>query len=242
MAQLCAQTAAHNFGQHSDYHQQNGEHNNTGGHLRHHHFQTDAGEKYGRNQRIGQSFKAGSNVGSALGIGNNQAGNESTGNIGNTEEFLCTVGNQQAEHKGQNDETAHILVIVVLQLAEEQEGQQEAISEEQNTEDNQEQNEQSEIIDNSQEDTYQTSEAETEDNQEAAVNANSQEMTEESGQETETVLEPDPVAENSWRYSNGSLISLPSTYTDYPYAWEKVDGKFVNSNGEVIPGAVKKRH
>lgn len=124
---------------------------------------------------------------------------------------------------------------------EEQEGQQEAISEEQNTEDNQEQNEESEIIDNSQEDTYQTSEAETEDNQEAAVNENSQEMTEEeSGQETETVLEADPAAENSWRYSNGNLISLPSTYTDYPYAWEKVDGKFVNSNGEVIPGAVKK--
>lgn len=105
----------------------------------------------------------------------------------------------------------------------------------------QEEAEQSGADENAQEQSDQTSEAETEDNQEAAVNANSQEMTEEeSGQETETVLEPDPVAENSWRYSNGSLISLPSTYTDYPYAWEKVDGKFVNSNGEVIPGAVKK--
>ena len=95
---------------------------------------------------------------------------------------------------------------------------------------------------NSQEQSNQTSEAETEDNQEAAVNENSQEVTdeEESGQETETVLEADPAAENSWRYSNGSLIPQPSTYADYPYAWEKVDGKFVNSNGEVIPGAVKK--
>lgn len=106
----------------------------------------------------------------------------------------------------------------------------------------QEEAEQSGADENLQEQSDQTSEAETEDDQEAAVNENSQEMTdeEESGKETETVLEADPAAENSWRYSNGSLISLPSTYTDYPYAWEKVDGKFVNSNGEVIPGAVKK--
>lgn len=33
---------------------------------------------------------------------------------------------------------------------------------------------------------------------------------------------------------------MPSTYADDPNAWEKVDGQFVNSNGEVIPGAVMK--
>ena len=53
-------------------------------------------------------------------------------------------------------------------------------------------------------------------------------------------LDPDPAAENSWRYSDGQPVSMPSTYTDDPNAWEKVDGQFVNSNGEVIPGAVMK--
>ena len=53
-------------------------------------------------------------------------------------------------------------------------------------------------------------------------------------------LDPDPSAENSWRYSDGQPVSMPSTYADDPNAWEKVDGQFVNSNGEVIPGAVMK--
>ena len=53
-------------------------------------------------------------------------------------------------------------------------------------------------------------------------------------------LDPDPAAENSWRYSDGQPVSMPSTYADDPNAWEKVDGQFVNSNGEVIPGAVMK--
>lgn len=53
----------------------------------------------------------------------------------------------------------------------------------------------------------------------------------------------DPTAENSWRYSNGNLIEQPSTYSraaTYPYAWEKVNGKFMSSNGTPIPGATKK--
>ena len=53
-------------------------------------------------------------------------------------------------------------------------------------------------------------------------------------------LDPDPSAENSWRYSDGQPVSMPSTYADDPNAWEKVDGQFMNSNGEVIPGAVMK--
>ena len=53
-------------------------------------------------------------------------------------------------------------------------------------------------------------------------------------------LDPDPAAENSWRYSDGQPVSMPSTYADDPNAWEKVDGQFVNRNGEVIPGAVMK--
>lgn len=53
----------------------------------------------------------------------------------------------------------------------------------------------------------------------------------------------DPTTENSWRYSNGNLIEQPSTYSraaTYPYAWEKVNGKFMSSNGTPIPGATKK--
>ena len=45
---------------------------------------------------------------------------------------------------------------------------------------------------------------------------------------------------NSWRYQNGSMIvgnarSIPSSN-----AWNKVNGVYVNNNGDPIPGAVKK--
>ena len=58
----------------------------------------------------------------------------------------------------------------------------------------------------------------------------------------ESILEPDPTEENSWRYSNGQPISQPDIHSrsGYSHAWEKVDGKFRNSKGEEIPGAVKK--
>ena len=48
--------------------------------------------------------------------------------------------------------------------------------------------------------------------------------------------------ENSWRYENGEPIknNRASRAATYPYAWEKVDGQYVNDRGEVIPGAQKK--
>lgn len=46
--------------------------------------------------------------------------------------------------------------------------------------------------------------------------------------------------ENSWRYSNGELSVQEMYARSYANAWNKENGKFVNSRGEVIPGAVKK--
>ena len=48
--------------------------------------------------------------------------------------------------------------------------------------------------------------------------------------------------ENSWRYENGEPIknNRASRAATYPYAWEKVDGQYVNDRGEAIPGAQKK--
>lgn len=50
--------------------------------------------------------------------------------------------------------------------------------------------------------------------------------------------------ENSWRYQDGELIQKAQYYrsraASYPYAWEKVDGVYMNSAGEAIEGAVKK--
>lgn len=46
--------------------------------------------------------------------------------------------------------------------------------------------------------------------------------------------------ENSWRYSNGELSVQEMYAKSYANAWNKENGHFVNSRGEVIPGAVKK--
>ena len=57
-------------------------------------------------------------------------------------------------------------------------------------------------------------------------------------------LEQQDQAENSWRYQNGEVIQKSQFYrsraAEYPYAWQKVDGVYMNSAGEVIEGAVKK--
>lgn len=63
----------------------------------------------------------------------------------------------------------------------------------------------------------------------------------EASEEQET--EPEELKENSFRYQNGELIHQPQVYSraaSYPYAWEKVNGKYMNSIGEVIEGATKK--
>lgn len=68
--------------------------------------------------------------------------------------------------------------------------------------------------------------------------------TEEAGEkESDVEAEPEELKENSFRYRNGELISQPQNYAraaSYPYAWQKVDGKYMNSVGQVIEGATKK--
>lgn len=123
---------------------------------------------------------------------------------------------------------------------------------EQNTEDEQN-NQTSETNDNLiQKDAQEKKQ--TNPSQASSGEVQSEEITDSENAEEETVPEEnmlqeeiddlgvDPSAENSWRYSDGSLILRPSTYSmdKYPYAWEKVNGNFMNSKGEVIPGATKK--
>ena len=66
----------------------------------------------------------------------------------------------------------------------------------------------------------------------------------EESQETEAEdAEPEELKENSFRYQNGEPIHQVQTYSraaSYPYAWEKVNGKYMNSIGQVIEGATKK--
>lgn len=47
---------------------------------------------------------------------------------------------------------------------------------------------------------------------------------------------------NSWRYSDGQLIQTEKSRAraSYANAWNKVNGRYVNNKGEVIPGAQKK--
>lgn len=58
---------------------------------------------------------------------------------------------------------------------------------------------------------------------------------------TKEVLEgEDELKENSWRYSEGVLIPGISSRASSANAWNKVNGRYVNSRGEVISGAQKK--
>ncbi len=59
--------------------------------------------------------------------------------------------------------------------------------------------------------------------------------------EQEAEGEGEDVLANSWRFKDGVPIpEITARAASYPYAWEMVDGHYVNSRGEVIPGAVKK--
>ena len=59
--------------------------------------------------------------------------------------------------------------------------------------------------------------------------------------EIDQMSEQASLKENSWRYSNGELISETEQRAVYSFdAWTKVDGYFINSKGEIIPNAVKK--
>ena len=77
-------------------------------------------------------------------------------------------------------------------------------------------------------------EGETDDNE----TVEDEDITKASEEETE----PEELKENSFRYQNGELISEPQALSraSYPYAWQKVNGKYMNSIGQVIEGATKK--
>lgn len=77
-----------------------------------------------------------------------------------------------------------------------------------------------------------TEEQQTPDEENSEVSENT--VPEEDGQ-TE-------LKENSWRYQDGQLIDAEISLfrSVYPNAWGKENGHYVNSIGEVIPGAVKK--
>lgn len=59
--------------------------------------------------------------------------------------------------------------------------------------------------------------------------------------ETTPETEGEDVVANSWRFKDGVPIpQITSRAAAYPYAWEMVDGHYVNNRGDVIPGAIKK--
>ena len=62
---------------------------------------------------------------------------------------------------------------------------------------------------------------------------------------SEDNAEPEELKENSWRYSNGQLLRQDQNIATYSErsastAWKKVNGRYVNDQGAVIPGAQKK--
>lgn len=62
-------------------------------------------------------------------------------------------------------------------------------------------------------------------------------------QQTSKEALPEVLKENSWRYKDGQPIYQTESGKEraaYPYAWKKVNGKFMNDRGQVIEGAVKK--
>lgn len=102
-------------------------------------------------------------------------------------------------------------------------------------------------------------ETETEDNAENNIVDENQQIQEEpkiaaqdnvessvvSGTDKAENKETEELKENSWRYSNGELIHNDqgiSTYSsrDASTAWKKVNGRYINDKGNVIPGAEKK--
>ena len=67
------------------------------------------------------------------------------------------------------------------------------------------------------------------------------ESSDETQESVDDGLEPQSMDNaNSWRYQNGQNILKNVTRAISPNAWKKVNGSFVNSQGDVIPGAKKK--
>lgn len=75
----------------------------------------------------------------------------------------------------------------------------------------------------------------------SADSVDSKNIENEENEENEEENEPEELLENSWRYSNGELdVIETAARSGYANAWNKENGRYVNSRGEVIPGALKK--
>ena len=82
---------------------------------------------------------------------------------------------------------------------------------------------------------------EEEEEQQEEQQQEQEDNTEDENTETDQEAEGEDVLANSWRFKDGVPIpEITARAASYPYAWEMVDGHYVNSRGEVIPGAVKK--
>ena len=103
---------------------------------------------------------------------------------------------------------------------------------EEETENSVSQNSENGIALQNEDEESETEEQQTPDEENSEVSENT--VPEEDGQ-TE-------LKENSWRYQDGQLIDAEISLfrSVYPNAWGKENGHYVNSIGEVIPGAVKK--
>lgn len=64
-------------------------------------------------------------------------------------------------------------------------------------------------------------------------------QSEEDGQEQGLSAGPEK-KENSWRYEDGSLMPQVEAFSNNPDAWKKVNGSFLDGNGNVIEGATKR--
>ncbi|MGC4019327.1 MAG: S-layer homology domain-containing protein [Muricomes sp.] len=75
----------------------------------------------------------------------------------------------------------------------------------------------------------------------AVVHAEDETFTADSIQTSEASAEPQgEPKENSWRFDNGELIPTIETYAEVSNAWRMVNGVYINSMGNAIPGAVRK--
>lgn len=68
----------------------------------------------------------------------------------------------------------------------------------------------------------------------------SQEVESEKNRDEQPLNQEPEKKENSWRYEDGRLIPQVEAFSIHPDAWKKVNGVYLNSQGNPIPGAVSK--
>ena len=107
---LCAQSAADDLGGNGNQHQQEHKDDQLAGQTVQCHGKSDVGEEDGGEKHVGEGVEAVDHVFILFQTGYGKAGNESTGDICDTEEQLCGKGEQQAENKGDDVVALEVLV------------------------------------------------------------------------------------------------------------------------------------